>query len=119
VQDPVFWFQRTGPLVGSFLLSSIDLVIIAVSISVVYDLFYQLYLRSVRVVRPAQAIALIVFLWALFRALGSYLLRNEEIYLTQMVLIAVMGVASLATIYVLLMTVGLPVLRFRSRGEGE
>ncbi len=119
MQDPVFWLQRTGPLAGTFLLSSIDFVIIAVSISVVYDLFYQLYLRSVRVVRSAQAIALIVFLWALFRALGSYLTRGEEIYLTQMVLIAVMGVASLATIYVLLLTVGLPVLRLRSRGEGH
>jgi hypothetical protein len=30
-----------------------------------------------------------------------------------------MGVASLATIYVLLLTVGLPVLRLRSRGEEE
>lgn len=118
-EDPAFWVQRAGPLAGTFLLSSIDLVIIAGSISLAYDLFYQLYLRSVRVVRSAQAIALMVFLWALFRALGSYLVRGEEIYLTQMVLIAVMGVASLATIYVLLLSVGLPVLRLRSRGEAE
>ncbi|MEM0454363.1 MAG: DUF373 family protein [Nitrososphaerota archaeon] len=118
-EDPAFWIQRAGPLAGAFLLSSVDLVIVAASISLAYDLFYQLYLRSVRVVRSAQAIALAIFLWALFRSLGSYLVRGEEIYLTQMVLIAVMGVASLATIYVLLLSVGLPVLRLRSRGEAE
>lgn len=116
-EDPAFWIQKLGPLTGTFLLSSIDLVIIAASISLAYDLFHNIYLRSVRVVRSAQAIALTIFLWALFRALGSYLVRGEEIYLTQMVLIAVMGVASLATIYVLLLSVGLPTLRLRSRGE--
>ncbi|MCS7094675.1 MAG: DUF373 family protein [Thaumarchaeota archaeon] len=118
IQDPVFWAQRTPLLAGLMLLSSIDLVIISASISLLYDLFYQLYVRSARVVRSAQALVLMVFLWALMRALGSYLVMGQEIYITQMILIAIMGIASLATMYILLSAIGLGFLR-RRRVAGE
>lgn len=118
-QDPVFWAQRMPLLAGVMLLSSIDLVIISTSISLLYDLIYQIYLRSARVVRSAQAIVLMVFLWALMRALGSYLVRGEEIYITQMILIVIMGIASLATMYILLSAVGLGFIRSRRTERGS
>ncbi|MCS7127373.1 MAG: DUF373 family protein [Thaumarchaeota archaeon] len=119
-QDPVFWAQRMPLLAGVMLLSSVDLLVISATISLLYDLFYQIYLRSVRVVRSATALVFLVFLWALLRALGSYLVRGEEIYITQMILIVIMGIASLATMYILLSAVGLGFLRRgRAAGEGE
>lgn len=103
--QPGFWLERLGLLIGIFLSNSVDLLLVAALLSTAYNVFYYLYFRSPKVWRMSQAAIFFVFLWALLRVLGDFLRSGESFFLIQLVLISAVGFATLATSLILIRTI--------------
>jgi len=104
-EQPGFWLERLGLLIGIFLGNSVDILLVAALLSTAYNVFYYLYFRSPRVWRMSQAIVFFVFLWALLKSLGNFLRTGESLFLVQLVLISAVGLATLATSLILIRTI--------------
>jgi putative membrane protein len=104
-EQPEFWLSRLGLLSGILLVNSIDLMTVAALILAAYNIFYYFYLRSPKLWRMIQATIVILFLWALLKALGEFLRTSEIQYLVQLSFIAIIGFATLATSFILIRSI--------------
>jgi len=104
-EQPEFWLSRLGLLSGILLVNSIDLLTVAALILAAYNIFYYFYLRSPKLWRMLQATVVILFLWALLKALGEFLRTSEIQYLVQLSFIAIIGFATLATSFILIRSI--------------
>jgi putative membrane protein len=104
-EQPEFWLSRFGLLSGILLVNSVDLLTVAALILAAYNIFYYFYLRSPKLWRMVQATVVILFLWALLKALGEFLRTSEIQYLVQLSFIAIIGFATLATSFILIRSI--------------
>ncbi|MEM0481462.1 MAG: DUF373 family protein [Nitrososphaerota archaeon] len=86
-----------GPFIGVLIVNSIDLIAIAAFLNTAYNIFYYYQLKSPRVWRHVQAMLIFFFLWIMMRLLGTFLTTQGIVYLIQLVLVALIGFASLLT----------------------
>jgi putative membrane protein len=86
-----------GPFIGVLIVNSIDLIAIAAFLNTAYNIFYYYQLKSPRVWRHVQAMLIFFFLWIMMRLLGTFLTTQSIVYLIQLVLVALIGFASLLT----------------------
>ncbi|MEM2198114.1 MAG: DUF373 family protein [Nitrososphaerota archaeon] len=86
-----------GPFIGVLIVSSIDLVAIAAFLNTAYNIFYYYMLKNPRFWRHVQALLIFFFLWIIMRLLGIYLTSQSIVYLIQLVLVVLIGFASLLT----------------------
>lgn len=97
--------QYIGPFTGVLIISSIDLIAIAAFFNTAYNIFYYHVIKSPRVWRHVQALLIFFFLWILMRLLGYYLTTQSIVYLIQIVLVALIGFASLLTSITIIRTI--------------
>lgn len=86
-----------GTFIGVLITNSIDLIAIAAFLNTSYNIFYYHVMKSVRVWRHVQALLIFFFLWIMMRLLGFYLSTQNFVYLLQLVLVTLIGFASLLT----------------------
>jgi len=91
------FLRFAGPFAGIVIVNSIDLIALAAFFNTAYSIFYYRMAGSQRFWRHVQALLVFIFLWIMMRLLGLYLTSQSIVYLLQLVLVALIGFASLLT----------------------
>ncbi|MCS7145713.1 MAG: DUF373 family protein [Nitrososphaerota archaeon] len=99
------FLEYIGPFTGMLIINSIDLIAIAAFFNTAYNIFYYHVAKSPRLWRHVQALLTFFFLWIMMRLLGAYLTTQSIAYLIQLVLVALIGFASLLTSITIIRTI--------------